>query len=91
MTSIGGPVFVSISVASALVTYSLIRSYFVAGLCATVAACVAFQIAASVHIGYLDPFFLFAFVIQIPAALAIAASVGALFAIVRWLRHRSSN
>ena len=91
MTAISDPCFLLFSVASALAAHRLIRKYFVATLCASGAACLAFQIAAYVHIGYVDPFALVVFVVQFPFALAIAASVGGLFALSRWVRARSSS
>jgi hypothetical protein len=48
-----------------------------------------FQVFAYLHAGYLDPFFIIAFIVTAGIALAIASAIGALF--VRYRATRSNR
>ena len=69
-----------ISVVVAFFAHALIRKFFLSFLVACIAsaiiASVLFQVAAYLHIGYLDPFFPIAMVISCAIAFGIAAAVG---------------
>ena len=57
---VGWLVLLSIAVVSAIAWHILLRSFLLATLLATTTSVVLFQIAAYLHVGYLDPFFLIA-------------------------------
>jgi hypothetical protein len=85
--TIGILVLVGISVSAGLVFHSFIRHYIVATCCAALVADVGFQVAAYLHLGHLDPFFIVALVIGGGYAFAIAAVTGIPFVFIRKKRR----
>ena len=81
--TVGIFVLVGISIGAALLFHWLIRSYIIASFGAAIVADIVFQVAAYLHIGYLDPFFVIALVTGGGIALGIAIVVGIPFAIFR--------
>ena len=76
-------VLAAVSVGSALLVHSFVRSYAKASGLAAVLAAVLFQVAAYIHLGYLDPFALVALVTGGAVALIIALLIGIPFRAVR--------
>jgi hypothetical protein len=84
---IGIFVLIGISIGSALVSHWLIRSYFIASFCAAIVADIVFQVAAYLHFGSLDSFFLIAIVAAGGSAFAIAIAIGIPFVVIRRRRR----
>ena len=76
-------ILITISVTVAVIAHMLIRNYFVAVPVAAVAASGIFQVVVFIELGYLDPFFLIAFVVGAAYAVLVAAGVGVPFVLVR--------
>ena len=74
----GPVVLVSIAVASAAIWHWVVKRYFLASIGAAFSASIVFQIAAYLHIGYLDPFYLIALVTGAGVAFVVALLVGPL-------------
>ena len=81
-------ILIGISLITALLCHWLIRNYFIAALCALVIADTAFQFAAYLHDGHLDPFFIIALVTGGGIAFAIAVMVGVPFI---WIRRKRKD
>ncbi len=81
--AIGLIVLVSLSVVAAVVSHLLVRRYVLAAACGALVADVLFQIAACMHLGYLDPFILIAFVVAGGLAFSIGLVVGLPFRLMR--------
>ena len=75
---VGWLVLLSIAVVSAIAWHILLRSFLLATLLATTTSVVLFQIAAYLHVGYLDPFFLIAVATSLVICLFVAVAVGML-------------
>ncbi len=75
---VGWLVLLSIAVVSAIAWHILLRSFLLATLLATTTSVVLFQIAAYLHVGYLDPFFLIAVATSSVICLFVAVAVGML-------------
>ena len=75
---VGWLVLLSIAVVSAIAWHILLRSFLLATLLATSTSVVLFQIAAYLHVGYLDPFFLIAVAISSVICLFVSVAVGML-------------
>ncbi len=71
-------VLLFIATGSALAWHILLRSFLLATSLATITAVVLFQVAAYLHAGYLDPFFLIAVVTSSVICLFVAVGVGML-------------
>ena len=76
--TVGWLVLLSIAVVSAIAWHILLRSFLLATLLATTTSVVLFQIAAYLHVGYLDPFFLIAVATSSVICLFVAVAVGML-------------
>ena len=76
--TVGWLVLLSIAVVSAIAWHILLRSFLLATLLATTTSAVLFQIAAYLHVGYLDPFFLIAVAISSVICLFVSVAVGML-------------
>ena len=76
--TVGWLVLLSIAVGSAIAWHILLRSFLLATLLATSTSVVLFQIAAYLHVGYLDPFFLIAVATSSVICLFVAVAVGML-------------
>ena len=76
--TVGWLVLLSIAVGSAIAWHILLRSFLLATLLATSTSVVLFQIAAYLHVGYLDPFFLIAVAISSVICLFVSVAVGML-------------
>ncbi|MBP7454336.1 MAG: hypothetical protein KA914_16270 [Ottowia sp.] len=76
--AVGLIVLVIISTSAAYLSHRWIAHFAAASLCATVASCVLFQLAAYAYSGHVDPFIKIAVVISALAALTIAIVVGML-------------
>ena len=76
--TVGWLVLLSIAVVSAIAWHILLRSFLLATLLATTTSAVLFQIAAYLHVGYLDPFFLVAVITSSVICLLITVTVGML-------------
>jgi len=76
--TVGWLVLLSISAGSAWVWHILLRSFLLASLLATATSVVLFQVAAYLHAGYLDPFFLIAVATSTAICLVVAVVVGML-------------
>ncbi|RJP16683.1 MAG: hypothetical protein C4520_18035 [Candidatus Abyssobacteria bacterium SURF_5] len=81
----GIAVFGAVIVVSAVIWHFLCPQLLIASLGAAVTSAFIFQILAWVHIGYLDPFFIIAFVVTAFYALIPALLIGLPFL---WLRVR---
>ena len=73
---VGLIVLVAISVTAAIIWHAFAKRYFTASIASALMAAVAFQVAAYVHLGHLDPFFPIAVVASLVAAFVIALLVG---------------
>jgi hypothetical protein len=71
------------SVGSAILFHSFVRSYAKASGLAAVVAAIVFQVAASIHLGHIDPFALIGLVTGGLFALVVALVVGIPFQVVR--------
>jgi hypothetical protein len=71
------------SIGSALLFHSLVRSYAKASGLAAVVATIVFQVAATIHLGHVDPFALVALVTGGAVALIVALLIGIPFRVVR--------
>lgn len=76
--TVGWLVLLSIAVGAALAWHILLRSFLLATLLATTTSVVLFQVAAYLHVGYLDPFYLIAVATSSVVCLFIAVAVGML-------------
>ena len=76
--TVGWLVLLSIAVGSAVAWHILLRSFLLATFLATSTSVVLFQIAAYLHVGYLDPFFLIAVAISSVICLFVSVAVGML-------------
>lgn len=76
-------VSVAISALSAVVCHSAIRFYVIASVLAGLVASLLYQILAYAYAGFLDPFFMIAFVTGFVAATAISFVVGVPFIAMR--------
>jgi hypothetical protein len=74
--TVGLIVFFTIAVISALMWHWLVPIYVLATVGATVTTVIAFQVAAYLHLGYLDPFFLIALVTSSVMGAGVALHVG---------------
>lgn len=77
-TTVGWLALLSIAAGSALVWNILLRSFLLATLLATITSVVLFQVAAYLHVGYLDPFYLIAVATSSVICLFVAVAVGML-------------
>jgi hypothetical protein len=82
-------VLIGISVVAALLAHWVIRRYLLASLCAAVGASIAFQFVVYLHLGYLDPFFIFALVVGAAVAFGVAVVIGVPF--IRARRKRDDD
>lgn len=74
----------------AVVANALIRNLMVASVSAAVAAALFFQVAATIHLGYIDPFAPIAFVVSGFLAWVLAVLIGLVFRFARE-RHHSNE
>ena len=74
--TIGLIVFLGIGLGSALAWHWLMTSFVRAVVGATITTGIVFQIAAYIHLGYLDPFFVIAAVTSTAMAAVISLLVG---------------
>jgi presenilin-like A22 family membrane protease len=81
--SVGIIVLVSISIIVSVVTHYFSKRYVFALIVSAILASILFQIAAFIHIGYLDPFFIIAFFIGGLIAFGISAIIGIPFKVAR--------
>ena len=72
-----------VSVGSALLFHALVRSYAKASGLAAVVAAIVFEVAASIHLGHVDPFALVGLVTGGAVALVVALLIGIPFRIAR--------
>ena len=72
-------IFIAIALTTSLACHFQIKNYGKAVSCSAVISAVLFQIVAYIVLGYLDPFFIIAFVITGGIAALISAVIGALF------------
>jgi uncharacterized membrane protein YfcA len=79
--------FCVLSAVSACVAHWRISHHCLASLCAGMAASVVFQIIGYFVLGYLDPFFIIAFMFGTVVAIAIALLVGIPFTVQRAKQH----
>ena len=75
---IGLVIFVTISVATAVVAHWRFKNYWPATFLSTLLSVVLFQVVVYIELGYLDPFFLIAIVTSGAAAFVISVLVGTL-------------
>lgn len=71
------------AVGSAILFHSFVRSYAKASGLAAVCAAIVFEVAASIHLGHVDPFALVGLVTGGAVALVVALLVGIPFRVVR--------
>ena len=76
-------VFVAISALTAVVCHAAIRFYVIASVLAGLVASLLYQVLAYVYAGFLDPFFMIAFVTGFVAATVISFIVGVPFMVKR--------
>lgn len=81
--AIGVFVFATITLASALVWHRLVSSYGRAVMGSTITTAVAFQVAAYLHAGAVDPLFLIAVGTSSVVAAGVASLVGLPFRALR--------
>ncbi len=74
--AVGILVLGTIAVCSGLVWHWLVTVYRVAVIGSTVTTVIAFQIAAYLHAGYIDPFFLVAVITSSFVAAGVASLIG---------------
>jgi len=74
---------VSLGVVAAIVCHFLTKNYLYASTATAFSASVAVQIINYIHLGYLDPFFIFAFLSTVLGYFVLALFIGIPFAIIR--------
>ena len=74
--TVGLIILLTMALGSSLVWHCLVNSFVLAVVGATTTAVIAFQVAAYIHLGYLDPFFLIAIATSLVIAAVIALLVG---------------
>jgi Na+/H+ antiporter NhaA len=75
-STVGLIVFLAIGLGSALAWHRLVTSYVRAVVGATITTVIVFQLAAYLHLGFLDPFFVIAAATSSVIAAVIALIVG---------------
>lgn len=81
--TIGILVLITISVIVSLIVHHKIHDYILAIVISVIISCISFQIAAYLHAGYLDPFFLIAVATSSIIIAVISSLVGLPFYIKR--------
>jgi hypothetical protein len=84
--TVGLIIFVVLAVIAALLWHRFVATYTRALIGATATAVIGFQVAAYIHLGHLDPFFIIAAAASSAPAAAIAFLVGLPFR-----AHRKTN
>ena len=85
--SVGIIILCGISILLAIGFHYKLKSPIVATILSTFSASIAFQVIAYIHIGYLDPFFIIAFILSSGITFLISLLVGIPFTYYR--RKRS--
>lgn len=76
-------IFFGVAISSATVAHYLIRKYTLASFSGAIIAATVFQVWTYIELGYLDPFWLIAFVVSGLLSLFVALVVGGVFSYVR--------
>jgi hypothetical protein len=76
-------IFTIISLVTSIIGNFFNKNYWLTVLITAVISNVLFQIAATIHLGHLDPFFIIALIVGGFYSLIISAVVGAIFILIR--------
>jgi hypothetical protein len=86
---IGIIVFITMALLSAILFHYIMNGFWISSILSALVASLLFQVVGYFVLGYLDPFFIIAFVISLAVSFTISLIVGLPFAITK--KNRKST